>query len=285
MAVAPSETELTGDRRSAVIDLLYRMADDALIIGHRESEWTGLGPILEEDIAFSSMAQDKMGHALALYTLLHELGEPDPNQLAFMRPAPEFRCCAFVVLESFEIGQSTAAESLCNNPVRDRLVSQGDWALSCTRQFLFSEADAARMADLEDSSYEPLAHLARKFRGEIKYHTMHGRMSIDRLGDATEESRRRMSAAIERLFPYALGMFETTKWDGFLKAGHFASAESTLCERWLEEVRPRLRAAGLEIPENAEPVNGGRIGRHPPEMARLVDDLQKVRRLDPAASW
>ncbi|MCZ6817667.1 MAG: phenylacetate-CoA oxygenase subunit PaaC [Planctomycetota bacterium] len=285
MAVALSETELTGDRRSAIIDLLYRLADDSLIIGHRESEWTGLGPILEEDIAFSSMAQDKMGHALAFYTLLHELAEPNPNQLAFLRSASEFRCCAFVALESFADGQQSPPESLFNNPVRDRLVSQGDWALSCTRQFLFSEADAVRMAALETSSYEPLAQLARKFRGELKYHTMHGRMLIERLGAATEESRRRMSASVDTLFPYALGMFETTKWDKLLEAEGLAPAECTLCERWLEEVGPRLRAAGLEIPKNAEPVCGGRIGRHPAQLARLVDDIQQVRRLDPAASW
>jgi ring-1,2-phenylacetyl-CoA epoxidase subunit PaaC len=74
----------------ALKDLLYRMADDALIIGHRHSEWTGLGPILEEDIAFSSIAQDKLGHAYALYQLLHELGEPEPDHAAFLRDAPQF---------------------------------------------------------------------------------------------------------------------------------------------------------------------------------------------------
>lgn len=285
MTVAHSVTELTGELRSAVIDLLYRIADDCLVIGHRESEWTGLGPILEEDIAFSSMAQDKIGHALVLYSLLHELGEPGPDQVAFMRPAPEFRCCAFVALESFENNESPAVESLCNNPVRDRLVSQSDWAISCTRQFLFSEADAVRMADLENSSFEPLAHLARKFRGEIKYHTMHGRMSIDRLGDATDESRRRMGAAVERLFPYALGMFEATRSDKLLESEGVSSPESKLRDRWLEEVGTRLHIVGLEVPENAEPVCGGRVGKHPPELASLVDDIQKVRRLDPAASW
>ncbi len=72
----------------ALKDLLYRLADDQLILGHRNSEWNGLGPILEEDIAFSSMAQDKLGHSLQLYTLLHQLGEAEPDTVAFTRNAP-----------------------------------------------------------------------------------------------------------------------------------------------------------------------------------------------------
>ena len=81
----------------AIKDLLFRMADDELIIGHRNSEWTGIGPILEEDLAFSSMAQDKLGHALANYSLLEkEYGEKNPDELAFARDAKSFRCCQLV---------------------------------------------------------------------------------------------------------------------------------------------------------------------------------------------
>src|SRR6478672_7587911 len=86
----------------ATKELLYKMADDALILGHRNSEWTGLGPMLEEDISFSSMAQDKLGHALALYTLLEELGEADPDTVAFSRNAPQFHCCQLVELPTEE---------------------------------------------------------------------------------------------------------------------------------------------------------------------------------------
>ena len=84
---------------SGLKDLLFKMADDALIIGHRNSEWTGIGPMLEEDMAFSSMAQDKIGHAIALYNILHEvLGEADPDTLGFKREAKQFKCCQFVEL-------------------------------------------------------------------------------------------------------------------------------------------------------------------------------------------
>ena len=82
----------------AVKELLYKMADDLLIIGHRNSEWTGLGPILEEDIAFSSMAQDKIGQSQALFQLLHELGEQEPDTVAFTRNANQFHNAQFVEL-------------------------------------------------------------------------------------------------------------------------------------------------------------------------------------------
>ena len=95
-------------------DLLYKMADDALIIGHRNSEWTGIGPMLEEDLAFSSMAQDKIGHSQALYRILHEtLGEAEPDKLGFMRTEKEFKCCQFV-----------------EQPI-------GEYDFSIVRQFLF----------------------------------------------------------------------------------------------------------------------------------------------------
>src|SRR6187431_2797996 len=117
----------------AIKELLYKMADDLLIIGHRNSEWTGLGPILEEDIAFSSMAQDKLGHAFALYTVLNKMGEPDPDTLAFTRKENQMKCCHLV-----------------EYPI-------GDYAFSLMRHFLFDEAEALRFEMLSESSFEDLA--------------------------------------------------------------------------------------------------------------------------------
>ena len=97
---------LKGTNREAAINLLYRLADDELVIGHRNSEWTGHGPILEADIAFSSMAQDEMGHAQAYYTMLNQLGERDPDTLAFGRKPREFRCASLVCLPKGDWGFS-----------------------------------------------------------------------------------------------------------------------------------------------------------------------------------
>lgn len=278
-----ASVKLSPDVRSALIDLLYRLADDSLIIGHRNSEWTGLGPILEEDIAFSSMSQDKIGHAVAFFTLLHELGEPAPDSLAYARTAPQFRCCSLVSLGN--AGDSDAeVPDLCNNPLRNRLVAHGDWARSAARQFFFSEADAVRLAALEKSAYVPLAQLARKLRGEIKYHTMHGRMLIEKLA-VGEDGRVRMQAAVDQLYGHALGMFEPTGSDQALESAGICPPEKTLCGRWRQTVDPLLEAAGLSVPDDADPVYGGRIGKHPADLAEAVDDLQKVYRLDPTASW
>ncbi|HMR58156.1 MAG TPA: phenylacetate-CoA oxygenase subunit PaaI, partial [Cyclobacteriaceae bacterium] len=117
----------------ALKELLYKLADDQLILGHRNSEWTGFGPILEEDIAFSSMAQDKIGQSLALYTLLQSLGESDPDTVAFTRNASQFHNCILVELPNQE------------------------YDFSLIRHFLFDTAEALRFEALTNSSYEPLS--------------------------------------------------------------------------------------------------------------------------------
>lgn len=284
MANVLTNADLNGPVKTATIDLLYRLADDALILGHRNSEWTGLGPILEEDIAFSSMAQDKMGHAQALYTMLNELGEAEPNQLAFGRDAAHYRCCSLVSLDCLT-DDGTVDAPLSNNPVRDALLARGDWAQSLVRQFFFSEADSTRWSALEKSTYQSLAQLARKLRGELKYHTMHGRMTIKKLAEGTDDSRHRIQSAIDIMFPHALGMFEPTQHDALLAEQGIAPSETELCRQWRTETESLLTTAGLHVPENAKPIYGGRVGKHPVALNNLLDDMQKVFRLAPASAW
>jgi len=277
----PLPTEL----KPAVIDLLYRLADDAIVMGHRNSEWTGIGPILEEDIAFSSTAQDKMGHALAFYRLLHDLGEPDPDTLVFMRDAADFRCCAFVALSPVPPAAPADAPDLKNNPTRNRLLAHGDWAISLVRQFLFVEADVLRMSALESSAYGPLAAIARKLRGELKYHQMHAQSMFPRLASGNAASRGRMQAALDELYPHALGMFEPSPHDAELAQAKIAPTESSLRAIWTERVVELIADAGLTVPQAAEPADGGRRGNHGPELAQLLADMQKVHRLEPTAVW
>jgi ring-1,2-phenylacetyl-CoA epoxidase subunit PaaC len=270
----------------ALIDLLYRLGDDSLLIGHRNSEWTGLGPILEEDIAFSSMAQDKMGHALAYYNMLHELGEGDPDAIAYRRDAAAFRCCTLVTMECFDDDSpGDDDESLCNNPLRDDLVRRGDWALSLVRQYLFSGADAIRAAEMASSSYEPLKHFARKIRGEVKYHTMHDRAMMERLARATDESSRRLQFAVNKLFSHALGMFEPTDFDAALAEAGICPTEAQLGHQWRGQVEAFIDPIGLTLPDATKSTIGGRRGRSDPHLQALLDELQKVHRLDSAATW
>ncbi len=261
MAAFERIENLRGPIRDAVVDLLYRLADDELIIGHRNSEWTGHGPILEADIAFSSMAQDEMGHAQAYYQMLHELGERDPDTLAFGRKPRDFRCAALVCLP------------------------KNDWGFSILRQFLYDAAETVRLAAFVESSLTPLAQLATKLRGEEKYHLMHGRNWVLRLGSATDESRRIMQAALNIAYPHALGLFEPSEFDETLAQSGICPRENELQNQWESAVAPVLKEAGLTVPTSAQPVYGGRFGRHPAALKQLLDGLQLVYNIDPTAKW
>lgn len=261
MTTRTAECELNSDVRAGVIDLLYRLADDNLVIGHRDSEWTGLAPILEADIAFSSMAQDKMGHALTYYRLLHDLSEAAPDTLAFGRSAQAYRSCSLAALP------------------------KGDWAFSLVRQVFFDEAQAVRLQAMAKCSYEPLAQVARKLAGELKYHTMHGRMWIARLGSATDESQTRLREAVEQLYPHALGMFEAGPSDGLLASSGVLPQEATLLDAWNAAVRPIFAEVSIQLPNGRTQTAYSRYGKQPEALTQMLDDMQKVYRLDPTAQW
>lgn len=248
----------------ALQQLLTAMADDALIQGHRNSEWTGLGPIMEEDIAFSSMAQDKIGHAWALYRILHEdLGGTDPDRFAFLRDETEYRSCHLVELPN------------------------GEYDFSLMRHFLFDHAEAVRYSQLEQSAFAPLQPLARKLRGEIKYHTLHANAWISQLCRAGEESYARMQSALNDCFPLALGIFEPLENEPELVAAGIYAGEKALQDKWLDRIYNILSPAGLNLPDVAatSPVYGGRKGYHTEFLKPLLGEMGAVFRTDPEAIW
>ena len=149
-------------------ELLLSLADDELVIGWRDSEWTGIAPVLEEDVAFSSIAQNEIGHARAVYELLTD----DADALAFDRPLDDYRCAPFVEL---------------------RLL---DWAHTIARRWLYEEADQIRIAALMQDDDPAVAGLAAKINREEAYHRMHAEMWFERLKDEP-----RFSAALEELEP------------------------------------------------------------------------------------
>lgn len=250
---------------NAITELIYKIADDQLILGHRNSEWTGLGPVLEEDIAFSSMAQDKVGLARALYEILHnDLGEADPDQIAFNRGDEKlFKCSQLVELPN------------------------GEYDFSLVRQFFFDHGEMIRFRMLEESSYRALAELARKVRGEIKYHVLHNDTWIKKLGNGTEESRARMQSAINEVFPLALGVYEPGDNEAELEQQGIFAGEAKLRDQWLHNVEQVLEAAGLELPklESVTPVYGGRKGYHTEYLAPLLKEMTEVFSLDPSVEW
>lgn len=249
---------------NSIKDLLFKMADDALIIGHRNSEWTGIGPMLEEDLAFSSMAQDKIGHAQALYKILHEqFGEADPDTLGFKRSAKDFKCCQLVEL-----------------PI-------GEYDFSLVRHFLFDHAELIRYEMLAGSSFQPLALLAKKVKGEIKYHTMHADTFITQLGKGSEEANARLQNALNYTWHYALGIFEESDFEGDLIEQGIFAGEQELRSRWLNKISPVIQAAGLTLPSTDESiiVLGGRKGYHSEFLQSLIEEMTEVVAGDPEAEW
>ena len=247
----------------AITDLILRIADDELILAHRHSEWTGFGPLLEEDIAFSSIAQDKLGHSQALYTILHEqYGMQAPDSLAFMRSEAEFRCSHFVELPN------------------------GEYDFSLIRHLLFDTAEYLRYAMLAASTHEQLKKLSRKIHGELKYHLYHAKTWVIQLGaQGTEESKSRMQSALDIAWPYALGMFEPGPYEDELISNGVFPGETALQESWTQFVTETLQAAGLTPPSNAVPVFGGRKGYHTENLKPLLEEMTEVYRIDPAAEW
>ena len=156
-------------------ELLLGLADDELVIGWRDSEWTGIAPVLEEDVAFSSIAQNEIGHARAVYELLTD----DADALAFDRTLTEYRCAPLVEL---------------------RLL---DWAHTIARRWLYEEADRIRIAALRADTDPAVAGLAAKIDREEAYHRMHAEMWHERLRDEP-----RFADAVADLWPYALGVLE-----------------------------------------------------------------------------
>lgn len=248
---------------TAIKELLYKMADDLLIIGHRNSEWTGLGPILEEDIAFSSMAQDKIGQAGALFEILHQLGEDEPDTIAFMRDENKMHCSQFVELPN------------------------GEYDFSVMRHFLYDHADQLRFEMLANSSFEPLAQVAKKIKGELKYHVFHANTWVVKLANGTEESKARMQTALNESWNYALGMFEAGDFEKELQNENIFEGEEALKTRWIANITPFIEKANLRIPDqsNWEPILGGRKGYHTYYLQQLVEEMGEVFRLDPTAQW
>jgi ring-1,2-phenylacetyl-CoA epoxidase subunit PaaC len=205
---------------------LLGLADDELVLGWRDSEWTGIAPLLEEDVAFSSIAQNEIGHARAVYDLL--VGENgDADALAFDRQADEYRCSPLVELHLLE------------------------WAHTIARRWLYEVADEIRITAMKDDPDPAVAGLAAKIDREEAYHRMHAEMWHDRLRDEP-----RFRAAVEELWPYALGVL-----DADLRG----------------ELVARVGLAEVEAVER---------GTHTDELAPLWEEMTIVRRSAPAgAQW
>jgi ring-1,2-phenylacetyl-CoA epoxidase subunit PaaC len=258
---------------AALTELLLAMADDEFVLGFWDSEWTGVAPLLEEDVAFSSLAQDEIGHAQALYQLLAQLTGRSADELAFGRQADEYRHAALL----------------------DH--ARGDWAFSVARRFLYDTADAVRLSALAGSSLQPLAGLVEKMRREEGYHLAHMHAWMQRLARPGQsgEPRRRLLQACERLWPDALTVL--TPPDGeerLLAAGILGKPMERCRQRWLAELAPVF--AGLDVPfpfrwagerlqPTFQPPPPDARRRHGEDFRWLWGEFTSVYRSEPGATW
>jgi ring-1,2-phenylacetyl-CoA epoxidase subunit PaaC len=258
-----SADDLLPATRNALSLLLLAMADDEFVIGFSDSEWTGIAPMLEEDVAMSSIAQDELGHAQVLYRLLAEVADDgrDADAIAYDRP-PE--------------GYYHAR--LLDHP-------RGDWADTIARRYLYDTADGIRLDALADSSFAPLRELVAKIRREERYHRMHVSAWLERLASAGGEPRERLLAALERVAPDAATVLSPLPNDlSLVMAGIIETGFDELDARWRAEIGPVFDRLDLAM---ALPVADPLTARtnHSDAFRWLHGEFTAVRREQPGATW
>lgn len=238
-------------------------ADDALVLGHRLSEWCGHAPMLEQDIALANIGLDLIGQARALYTYAGELegAGRDEDQLAYLRDVGQY-------------GNLLIVEQ-----------PNGDFAVTMVRQFLYSAFADPYWRAMTQSADATLAAVAAKAEKESAYHLRHAAEWVIRLGDGTAESRRRTEHALDALWPYTGELFESGPAMDDLIASGIAADPVKLRRAWDGSVDDVLRRATLQRPVAAGMHSGGRAGRHSEHLGHVLAELQFLQRSYPGATW
>lgn len=260
------------DYKDALLSLLYQLADDDFILAYRGSEWLGLAPHIEEDVAFSSINQDTMGHATMYYQLLEELGEGDQDHLAHGRKAAERRNA--ILLEEV------------NGPGNYMEEPRYDWAFAVVRHYFYSVAKKVRIDALKNSSYEPLAEMAVKINTELYYHLLHWKTWFIQLMNAGGEARERMNKAMERVLEEFGGVLTLGPRGKEMSLMALIEGEESLTKRWELALEPVFQTCQLSFPPIVNMKKGnGRLGEHTPELDTALATLSEVYQTNPAASW
>jgi ring-1,2-phenylacetyl-CoA epoxidase subunit PaaC len=240
-----------------------RRADDALILGHRLSEWCGHGPMLEEDMALANMGLDLLGQARELYAYAAKVENNgnDEDRFAYLRDVRQYR--NLLLLEQ----------------------PNGDFARTMTRQFFYAAFADPYWRAMIESGDATLAAIGAKSEKESAYHLRHSSEWMVRLGDGTDESHRRAQTAVDDLWAFTGEMFAVDDGErGLIEAG-IAIDPATLRRKWLETVANVLDEATLAQPKGDWMQQGGRSGRHSEHLGHLLSELQSMQRTFPGATW
>jgi ring-1,2-phenylacetyl-CoA epoxidase subunit PaaC len=240
-----------------------RRADDALILGHRLSEWCGHAPMLEEDMALSNIALDLLGQARELYSYAAKVEgkDNDEDKFAYLRDVRQYRNLLLVEQPN------------------------GDFAHTLVRQFFYSAFADLYWRAMMKSADATLAAIAAKSEKESAYHLRHCSEWIVRLGDGTEESHGRTQTGIDHLWAFTGEMFATDDSERGLIDDGVAIDPATLRQQWLKTVSAVVSEATLDLPKNDWMQLGGRSGRHSEHLGHLLSELQSMQRSFPGATW
>ena len=248
---------------SPLVLYALRRADDALILGHRLSEWCGNAPALEEDMALANIALDLLGQARELYSYAAEVEGKgnDEDKFAYLRDVRQYRNLL-----------------LAEQP-------NGNFAHTLVRQFFYSAFADLYWRAMMRSGNPTLAAIAAKSEKESAYHLRHSSEWIIRLGDGTDESHRRAQAAIDDLWAFTGEMFEIDDAERVLIDGGVAVDPAMLKPQWLRTITGVVVEATLALPKSEWMQEGGRHGRHSEHLGHLLSELQSMQRTFPGAAW
>ena len=247
----------------ALAEFALGMGDTVLILGHRNSQWCGHSPALEEDIALANTALDLIGQAQLWLGLAAEAEGKGrtPDTLAYLRDAPAYR--NFLLVEQ----------------------PNGDFGRTVMRQYLFDAWHLPMLKALTASSEARVAEIAEKAAKEVAYHLERSADLVVRLGDGTDESHARMQAALDVLSPYTGEMFLGDAAEEELAAAGIVPAPDTLRAAWDQHVRRTLADATLKLPEKPYVQKGGRRGIHSEHLGFILAEMQHLQRAYPGAAW
>ena len=259
----------------APVDYVLHLADNALILGQRNAEWCGHGPILEEDIALANMSLDLIGQARLLYQYAAELkgGGATEDKLAYLREVREFR-------------NYTLLELPHSGPLSGYARSSRDYATTTVRNFLFSSLMVLFWQELQQSKDERLAAIAEKSTKEVRYHLRHARDWLVKLGDGTEESHVRVRSALEHLMPYTKEFWASSPAESEAVANGTGVDVARLKPQWDALINDALAEATLMRPEETTGyVTQGKVGVHSEHLEYVLAEMQSLVRQHPNAAW
>ena len=258
----------------APVDYLLHLADNALILGQRNAEWCGHGPILEEDIALSNNSLDLIGQARMLYQHAAALqgGSATEDTLAYFRDVPDFKNYTLCELPHTPLMAATS--------VGDR-----DFATTIVRNFLYSSLMVLVWDQLQNSQDTQLAAIAAKSLKEVRYHLRHSRDWLVRLGDGTHASHAKAQAALDQMLPYTQEFWSHSAHESKALANGTGTDMAALQNDWNQIVDEALQEATLERPADGGFVPTGKQGVHSEHLGFVLAEMQSLARAHPQATW